>query len=517
MRKTSIYLFLLLCLCSGIQPLKAQFWEHTYNVVPDNVWDEAWKVIPQRQFGYVMVGNLYFEPVNPKVYMLEFDEFGNQNWIRNFDFGKQTQLWTFWKSFCPSNYPQGYFIATSGYESGTFKIFTILSNATGQAFYTNKIIPPDIMDFSSACQTTDGGFFGGGGDGSGNMAICKFNNVGELLWMKSYTPGWGASIVQAPGGGYYVAGAKRLWKIDYNGDLEWERDIQLPKDPNGSAYDGGEFEEITLLPNNQGFVVTGTGFSPNGFSTPYLARFNYDGGQLASYAYDPTQFWPNYQVAWINNAVVDDNNQLLVTWRKGPALEGGVMKAVRTDFTGKVLSAFPLNNKVPVREAYMVKKYGRYVIGGTTGYGLPTNYNFLWYSYITFNPGGGSLTGSDDRSEIDGVPAAPATSLTEKALGARSTYNTRLSNDKLTPYSRRFYVDFNVYPNPATDYLTVSMGHHAGGQLRVLDATGKVALSRAVTAEERLVELNLGALPKGIYWLELSDSAGVTTKKFVVE
>ncbi|RYE16239.1 MAG: T9SS type A sorting domain-containing protein [Sphingobacteriales bacterium] len=64
----------------------------------------------------------------------------------------------------------------------------------------------------------------------------------------------------------------------------------------------------------------------------------------------------------------------------------------------------------------------------------------------------------------------------------------------------------NIYPNPATDRLTVQLKEAKGGQLNVYSITGKKLLSQPVTGTTNQVSLT--GLSKGVYLLQYSTAAG---------
>ena len=76
--------------------------------------------------------------------------------------------------------------------------------------------------------------------------------------------------------------------------------------------------------------------------------------------------------------------------------------------------------------------------------------------------------------------------------------------------------DFNVYPNPFTDYLTVKMP--ASGEeskVRLIDAHGRVVLTRIIDPGETTISINTSDVGAGMYILELVSGKEKETKKVV--
>ncbi|MCB0570057.1 MAG: T9SS type A sorting domain-containing protein, partial [Phaeodactylibacter sp.] len=78
----------------------------------------------------------------------------------------------------------------------------------------------------------------------------------------------------------------------------------------------------------------------------------------------------------------------------------------------------------------------------------------------------------------------------------------------------------SLYPNPTNGQLTVSFGleEAAGVQARVVGLAGEVLLSVETSLEKgkQELELDLNALPAGMYFLELTTQGERYVKKFVV-
>jgi hypothetical protein len=63
---------------------------------------------------------------------------------------------------------------------------------------------------------------------------------------------------------------------------------------------------------------------------------------------------------------------------------------------------------------------------------------------------------------------------------------------------------FFLYPNPASDLVTLNLGETTNGELRVYDEHGILQL-RETVLNEREHLFHVGALPKGLYYLRLND------------
>ena len=89
--------------------------------------------------------------------------------------------------------------------------------------------------------------------------------------------------------------------------------------------------------------------------------------------------------------------------------------------------------------------------------------------------------------------------------------------DELTPASSTSIsevssMDFNVYPNPASDVLTIS-SRVENGTILVHNLIGEVVLSQNINSNINM--LNISELPKGVYLVTVSDGTESTTKRFI--
>jgi hypothetical protein len=74
--------------------------------------------------------------------------------------------------------------------------------------------------------------------------------------------------------------------------------------------------------------------------------------------------------------------------------------------------------------------------------------------------------------------------------------------------------NFNVYPIPATDFLTVEAENNELTILNLVDLNGKLILNKQFNTS---TNLDLSYLAKGIYYLNLNTDEGKLTKKIVIE
>jgi hypothetical protein len=76
----------------------------------------------------------------------------------------------------------------------------------------------------------------------------------------------------------------------------------------------------------------------------------------------------------------------------------------------------------------------------------------------------------------------------------------------------------SVYPNPATDNLSVRLGKNVTDKVTVFirDINGKVILQREIESLENSIDINVSMLDNGLYFLELKGNSMCVTKKISI-
>ena len=485
-----------------------------------NTWGafnhSAWKIEPQSVQNYVIMGNKFFQGNNNTLYMSEFSEFAQFNsWNRVHIAADNMQ--TFWKSFCKSTYPVGYF-AVAAFGNGT-RAYTLVTNATGHKFWDRVSTLPFAVQYGGVCPATNGGYVAcGTKDNSGELAVTKFNAYGEAEWTYDYpVNGFGWTIKQANGGGYVLAGTRSVIRIDVAGNLDWSRTINLPTSPDGSAYSYTEFEEILPLTGENGFILTGSAFS-NSHSGVYTARISWSGSVIWAKINDVANTnLPGTPVCWVNNAVLSNSGSKVITsWRRGPVSPGGGLFAQLVNISdGSQGPIQSLSNTIPVQEAFATRAHGRLVIGGTRGsYTQAYAYSNATFLIDNLAPQGTSL----DENNIANVPTASGF-----LTSVRNAYPTfengkpKFEDAIMTFASRTAYTDLTIFPNPSTGLVSVGGVMEVGASLRVFDLAGRLVMEKNIQEGDSMVNFDLTGRPKGIYTVQMVGAQYNVTRKFVIE
>ena len=71
-----------------------------------------------------------------------------------------------------------------------------------------------------------------------------------------------------------------------------------------------------------------------------------------------------------------------------------------------------------------------------------------------------------------------------------------------------------AYPNPCTDILSVEINQDETSSVSIVDQVGKVLINQS-SFESGTLSLDLGSLPTGIYFLEVTINNQKTTSKII--
>jgi hypothetical protein len=102
------------------------------------------------------------------------------------------------------------------------------------------------------------------------------------------------------------------------------------------------------------------------------------------------------------------------------------------------------------------------------------------------------------------------------ATFGRSTYKIDISNDILTQDETVFSSEVKVYPNPASEMVTISNASNSEkSSVSIYDVMGRVVKQLDFKGKE--LQLSVENFQPGIYYLKISEGKKQTTKKLIVK
>ncbi len=387
--------------------------------------------------------------------------------------------------------PAGGFIIAGYSESfNSTGVYIIETDQNGNILWT-KSYGNTLFDYASEVQnTSDGGFIitGTAYDTSNfsiDMGVVKLNGAGDTLWTRSFYcsgtnkgPG-GKSVVQTTDGGYIVlgnsdaayqmSGQSPLIRLNPNGDTLWTRSLYF-------QYGSNNLSSIKQTPDG-GFIIAGS-FLASGVaftgSLPLLIKINGNGDTLWTKKYGEVSHYNSY----IND--VERTN------------DGGfVMTGYTQDWGGGT---------------YLIKTDS---LGNSTCDDGSADFSYLKFPIVRHS-GTKLASGGAQHDTTITIGIADTTNLDPCHAGSGIIENVETGG-------------FLVYPNPASDNITVSISQKA--TIQILNIEGQIVKSVEVNGDKNKVDhvglsscvVNVSALCSGVYVLEVITEEGVGLKKFVKE
>ena len=408
-------------------------------------------------------------------------------------------------------------------------VYLIKIDSSGNEIW-HKLFGGSDLDFGqSVQQTTDKGFilcgftksFGAGGN---DIYIIKTDSSGNFLWQQTYggtNDDYGYCIKQTPDKGYIICGSTKsfgsggtdaiLIKTDSSGTQQWLKYY------GGVNNDGAYSLDIT---SDAGYVLCG---------------YTYNFGALNDDAMViKTDAAGNQQ--WLKIFGGSSNDRALSIKQcadKGFCFAGYTnsfgngtedMYLVRTDSSGNQLY-YKTYGGSQTEKAYsldLTLDNGFILTGQTNSYGAgnddlyvvkaDSTGNVLWEKYFggTENDEGFTVKATSDKGFI--------------AIGNTWSYNIMYSDIYVvkmdsTGYATGIsfyntgYSDFNIYPNPANNNITIETGCNAS--IEIFNIQGQ--LIKSLILNDINTTINVSAFQSGVYTVKMIPIAIGTEKKLAVK
>lgn len=462
---------------------------------------------------------------------------------------------------------------TNSFGAGSYDIYLIKLDSTGHVQWqkTYGSLKSDVPD--AIAQTTDHGYIVLGSTirSTGlwsEIYVIRVDSLGDLLWSKTYgnTTGgsFGTSVKQMDDGGFMLGGQAPppltglayLVKIDSIGAIEWTR-----------TYSGSRGLCAALPTKDGGYLLTGNSYVSTTSTYIYVTKVDSTGNLLWSktLAGSGSHVQPfaametpegDFLITGSNLGVANDAFLLKldsagsVRWAKRYVAPGvDIFMAISIAGNGNYLltgesSSMGANNdllftvtdtagNILLNKAYGTTpletgKFAREVPGGylLAGYSHNVFSGPPWNIYIIktnenaesgCNEVGGNfsvipetLTESLFSPQVGSIDSSrTVATVVSDAQGLVTTLCSSVGVNEISP------ARFAVYPNPATDQLTVETQHRIEA-IAVYDAFGrKCSLPMECRAKRAVIDVR--NLSKGAYFLSCTSKGVISSKMFVKE
>jgi len=204
-------------------------WSRIYEIGPPL---EANSIIEISDGGYVIAGRF---GTRGDFWLIKIDELGDMQWNRTYGGEKKDVAFSLVETS-----DGGYALAgfTESFGQGEEDFWLVKTDADGIMQWNRTYGGPESEEAYSLIQTSDGGYALAGYKQYSDVIISDFlvitrgpdfwvvktDSNGNVVWNQTYGGKdieRAYSMVEAPDGGYVVAGSSRLVKIDSQGKTEW--------------------------------------------------------------------------------------------------------------------------------------------------------------------------------------------------------------------------------------------------------------------------------------------------------
>ncbi|MGZ4060776.1 MAG: T9SS type A sorting domain-containing protein, partial [Bacteroidia bacterium] len=394
---------------------------------------------------------------------------------------------------------KGYIITgyTNSFGAGGYDVYLIKLDSFYHTAWTKTYGGTD-WDFGNCVeQTSDGDYIVCGetysfGNGDEDYYIIKTDINGDTLWTKTYggtNQDVAKSIIQTSDGGYIVTGTSKSLgepngdmftiKMDSMGDSLWSNKYGTPL---------ADYSNDILESMYGGYIIAGEVHSGAGNSDAAIIKISPAG------VFDSILTLPGAQ---------NDNFQSIAE-----SAEGKISMVGKTTTYGD-----PGGNGDIV--FYILKSDWTYY-GLTTFGGLNMD---IGYSVEPTIDNAFIICGTTDsfNNKLDDIYLIKTDSIYDDPTWTSihdSIFLTSVENQ-----SSAELIKFNIYPNPATDHLTIDLSSfNKETTIEFFDLLGKKCLSETIDANTNSsVTLSLTDLDAGIYFIKIADNKTSGTKKIIIE
>lgn len=503
------------------------------------------------------------------VFVLKLDATGNFIWAKQMGGTGGDEAHSIALDNVGNMYTTGFFNNTVDFDPGA-GTYTLTSTGQGDIFVskldangnfvwaknmgdaTNEIGYAIAVDASQNVYTT-GNFFTSAdfdpGPANFNISIpgngtfiSKLDMNGNFVWAKAfsgnsstgrciktdntsnvYTTGYFESIVDFdPGAGTYTIAPGSIGqadifisKLDVSGNFIWANSMgstgydigtSLAIDASQNVYTTGYFEgNVDFDPGAGTYTLTSAGAQDI-----FIHKLNSSGNFVWAYALGGTTYDQGSSIS------VDAANNIYTT--------GYFSGVIDHDITSGTTTLTPSG----AGDVY-IHKLNQCAAPATPVNTTPTVNLLICQGNTTTltTTGSGTLTWYASASSTTALGSG--TSFVTPTLSA-GTYTYYVESETCTLSAARALVSFtvsactgvsktslqnnvNLYPNPVSDILHVSVDNYELLQVKVYNAMGQIAFE--TNMKDQNSKLDLTALKKGIYFIELETNAGCITKKLI--
>ncbi|HRI20268.1 MAG TPA: T9SS type A sorting domain-containing protein [Panacibacter sp.] len=480
---------------------------------------------------------------NYDIYVIRLDSNAQLQWSKTFDWGKNeyglSATVTSDKGIAITGYSN-----ISKFSDSAWDCFVLKLDARGNAIWCKSIAAPKEDNANGITQNARGDLIIAGstrsyGKGANDIYLAKLTSAGELLWTKTLGTPYEdiAYSITLTKNGFAIAGAADgfmpfLAKLDTDGNILWNKIITQE----GSSI--GSFNSVAQT-NDNGFVATGFIKTNNRGYDQLIVRMAAAGtvewGRVSGNEGDDKG----------NSVVEDKKGNLILTGYYDYARVGFAqsLDVAKINHAGKLLWNKTITEQFEaIGSSIISSAKGGYVATGSVWQTID-GYLYKPDIYLAkFDTEGGICGAAVTQNNMQNfIPYIPSLNFNQSQGGNLisnivKVYNggfmqdhcilttlSQHSEDQLNTDKRKVpsnAINAAIAPNPVKNN---DLGIHFNGTnatsllLNIVSIEGRVMMTKKLNlpAQTWSTNINIAALPAGVYVLKLSDNTVSQTIKFI--
>lgn len=518
--------------------------------------------LPSKLFAFILIATpvFYFSAANAQAPVIE--------WQKSLGGGSYDLAYSLQRTTDGGFIVAGYSSSNDGDVSGNHgsgDYWVVRLDTSGNLVWQKSLGGSSFDIAGSVQQTTDGGFIVAGFSTSndGNVSenhgtedgwIVKLSSGGNLVWQKalggSFWDG-ATSLQQTTDGGFIVAGYSDsndgdvsgnhggydswIVRLDYDGDIVWQKSL------GGSNEDWANSIQQTT---DGGFIVAGYSSSNDGDVSENQGSSDYWivkldtagnlvwqkslGGSAAEYAFSVQQtIEGGFIVAGSSNSSDGD-----VSENQGGSIYGDYW-IVKLDTAGNLEWQKSLggSDDESARSVYQNADGGFIVAGisrsadgdvsgnhGNWDYWivqLNSTGDLVWQKTLggTYEDDGASIQQTPDGGFIVGGSTGSANGDVSENHGVFDYWIVKLTSDTATGIASISNPFISVYPNPASDKITLTFSSSEKKEIQMTNTLGQIVFDEEINSTKE--EIDVSEFPAGIYVVSAQTSVQKIENKFL--
>jgi hypothetical protein len=435
--------------------------------------------------GGLLIGTSVSSSGNPQIVLVKTDNVGTIEWSEKYPAEGLSTV-----TCIKQTSDLGYIISGSTTDTVNQQFAYIFKiDASGNYDWGKKCVISGNAtgSFSAVDEIPGQGYIAAGSSGSFAL-IVKLDLAGNLVWDKNILGFYGsiAAVISTSDSAFVfggaandsamaIYGALKIFKTDRSGNMLWMKSIS----PTSSYYNGSYISDIHEKMNGD-FVLSGYLADP--IPTQMLTQIDKDGNVKWCQQYYYTYHTFNYQTSSFQITTDMGFVYCLLggTHTGAGATNNFSTVLVKTDSTGIVDcdgNSYPLNlinySSVPLSNTVISNS------GSASSYSAT-------FSSVAFIP---------DTVICETILDVPTAGILENVE----------------------QIDFEIYPNPAENELTVLLAENNPGNIifSIYDVMGRMVSMKKQETQKDVMSIDISNLQSGMYLLKVMDGEKSTTKRFV--